>query len=59
MKTKNFNKKMVLNKETIANLGSNLMNKIKGGVTLGTSAGDPACYCDSIKFCSCPKACPN
>jgi len=31
MKTKTFNKKLVLNKSTVADLGSGRMNKVKGG----------------------------
>lgn len=60
MKTKNISKKMTLNKKTVANLETTNMNEIKGGISVTrTSGGIPGCYCDSVYFCTCPKACPN
>ena len=48
MKKKKFNRKLVLNKKTVAQLNVEELNNLKGGtgeVTPGT------CYCPSIIFC--------
>jgi len=62
MKTKKVGKKMTLNKKTVANLEITNMKDVKGeGIIFTitrTSGGIPECYCDSVHFCTCPKACP-
>jgi hypothetical protein len=45
MKTKKFNKKLVLNKSTIADLAGGQMNKVKGGET------EPK-LCYQTQFCT-------
>jgi hypothetical protein len=63
MKIKNFNKKLALNKETIANLGSKEMQKIAGGEETRTMA----CYSCVVtcktqcEFCTdlCTEECPT
>ncbi len=58
MKPKNFSKKLSLNKITVAHIGNNSMDAIKGG-NLGTSEVDPeACatmdtwaVCTAFTFC--------
>jgi natural product precursor len=60
MKSKNFNKKLMLNKKTVANLGSNEMRDIQGGadtctcktcvstyLACETTVGFPYTVCDS------------
>lgn len=62
MKTKKFSKRLVLNKETVANLSSKEKNKVKGGglptwytLCLYTCTGRP-CVADyeTDEFVSCP-----
>ncbi len=59
MKTKKIDKKLVLSKQTIANLGNGKMNEIKGGkkpsgyfpTCGGTTCdltGDPCLHCISV-----------
>ena len=51
MKIKNFNKKLALNKQTIANLGSKEMQKIAGGEETVTRV----CYsCIETCMTECP-----
>jgi hypothetical protein len=60
MKATKTGKKMTLNKKTVVNLEVTKMNKINGGVIYSitrTSGGDPYCYCDSKRFCTCPGVC--
>jgi hypothetical protein len=55
MKTKRFNKKLVLNKATIVNLDGNIMGNAKGGNTVTCAcptAWDPTCVT------ACPHNCP-
>ncbi|MCU0290004.1 MAG: class I lanthipeptide [Acidobacteria bacterium] len=56
MKTKKIDKKLILNKNTISNLGNEEMNRLKGGETLRTecfTACATGCYaCSEITFCS-------
>lgn len=67
MKSKQFNKKLRLNKKTIADLGSDGMNKIHGGydytalthcnpVTycVGCPTLPPKKSCDVVSVCICP-----
>lgn len=51
MKRKRINKKLVLNKSTVANLEDDKMNKVRGG-TLNTSNDDP-CNCNTSRFRPC------
>lgn len=39
MKTKKFNKKLSLNKKTIANLVNKELNDVRGGISEGTDCG--------------------
>ena len=55
MKTKKIERKMTLNKMTIADLSDATLNQIKGGTHTST---DPECYCDSVRWCTCPYRCP-
>ncbi len=41
MKTKKFERKLILNKETISDLTSGQMKEIKGGITDGCISLDP------------------
>jgi len=51
MKTKTFSKKLQFNKTTIANLGENAMDKVKGGSLPGSHC---ATYCYPL---SCEDTC--
>lgn len=44
MKTKTLNKKLVLNKKTVANLENKKMSVIKGGVSTGVKTCWPCSY---------------
>jgi len=50
MKTKKVNKKLSLNKKTIANLGNNEMNGVHGGGTLNSLC----CIPSGFSICKCP-----
>lgn len=52
MKTKKFNKKLALNKSTVANLGSEAMLAAKGGNLWESEVEETAC-------CSEPGHCPT
>lgn len=43
MKARTFNKKLALNKNTVVNLDSTVMNSARGGYTVG-----PACNTDGV-----------
>jgi hypothetical protein len=71
MKTKKFNKKLSLGKQTIANINNGEMNVIKGGrpsvVPLCNTVDDWTCvqtditcatYCDTCNT-FCPQSCPG
>jgi hypothetical protein len=58
MKRKKNGKKMTLKKETISSLEITGLNEVKGGGSTYTSWGNPECYCDSKRYCSCPLPCP-
>jgi hypothetical protein len=47
MKTKNFNKKLVLSKRTVVNLDDSQMDHLRGGIGTRTCtyAGEPTCTC--------------
>ena len=48
MKTKKFNKTLVLNKKTIANLKNGEMKKVQGGKTCPPCTGSPFTeFCDT------------
>lgn len=54
MKTKNFTKKLILNKTTVSNLEKMQMNDIRGGWTLNTCAYTCP-ECDTYRTCGyCP-----
>jgi hypothetical protein len=60
MKTKNFQKKLVLKKKTIANLNNEKMGAVIGGCIPGT----PSCptsphFCESIDYCIVTPDCPE
>jgi hypothetical protein len=66
MKIKKFEKKLALNKKTIANLNGNEMNTIKGGLLWQSKVDPEACanetgdiVCESCVSCyeTCPVAC--
>jgi hypothetical protein len=66
MKTKKFDKKLFLNKKTIADLGISEMNKVAGGITgLPCEHSGPPCsirpFCtqDCTWDCSDPIQCPS
>ena len=52
MKTKKFNKKLVLNKQTVADLRSGAMEAVRGGVITGRTDCRTECVTDCI-------ACPS
>ncbi|MCU0288075.1 MAG: class I lanthipeptide [Acidobacteria bacterium] len=52
MKPKNFNKKLMLNKKTVAHLDNNEMNKAHGGVHPSAIGG-----CPTYGRGSCPTEC--
>ncbi len=56
MKQKKFDKRLSLNKNTIANLGNNEMNELHGGIS-GSRCGNETCFwvCDTNRF-NCPSA---
>jgi hypothetical protein len=61
MKTKNIGEKMTLNKKTVANLSGTKMSEVKGGIfiiSITRTSGHIACYCDSVRWCTCPDYCP-
>lgn len=52
MRTKKFEKKFALNKKTIANLGNEQMNHVKGGCA--SRPGETSCHtywCNSLIIC--------
>ncbi|MCP5050205.1 MAG: hypothetical protein GY940_23770 [bacterium] len=53
MKTKKFNKKLVLHKETVTNLDENLLTKTKAGI----QTRPPKCLAKSAEYTNCPR-CP-
>ena len=55
MKTKQFNKKLVLNKNTIVNLDSKALENLKGGITGWCS--DRHSWCDGVSFCGSEDPC--
>lgn len=58
MKTKKFSKKLVLNKETIANLLNTAMNHVKGGVAVAVPGSVIATECiQSCAACTVGPAC--
>ena len=58
MKTKSFNKKLVLNKTTIVNLNGEEMSGLKGGfLTLITCPVTAWEECLSLYFSECPNIC--
>lgn len=72
MKTKNFNKKLSLNKKTISNLNYGQMGNVNGGgndIDRNTSAADPcrvtcdtSCIhtlCGASCYTQCNSACSN
>ena len=64
MKTKKFNKKLSLNKKTIASLGNGNMTDVKGGVPPSHQPGCTTfcptmtnffgCLCETHEFETCP-----
>jgi len=58
MKNKTFTKKLVLNKNTIANLGNKEMREILGGeLTVDQTICVTNCVCPSIRPSKCPQEC--
>jgi len=53
MKKTTFNKKLTLNKKTIADLGSTEMKVVKGGAT------EFPCTFDTCTMCTCNTRCPT
>ena len=51
MKTKNFMKKLRLNKKTIANLNGYAMNKLKGGAEETPGTNGETCTRDTLDCC--------
>jgi len=59
MKKNTFGKKLNLNKTTVSDLDISTMNVVKGGYSVTRTSGNiVGCYCDSIRFCTCPMLCP-
>jgi hypothetical protein len=56
MKTKRFGKKLVINKQTISNLGDMELSGIKGGLRTLHPEGPPSCVSDS-NFITCYTDC--
>ena len=56
MKTKKFQKKLALNKKTVANLSNGQLSKVKGG-DYNTGSGHPPCViscgCVTLHFTNC------
>jgi natural product precursor len=59
MKTKKFNKILVLNKETVSNLNDNEMKSVNGGGIMSAITGCTSCMsisclfiCESIPVCT-------
>jgi len=50
MKTKKFEKKLVLSKKTIVNLNGNAMTKVLGGATT-SCVGEPKCKWSEFETC--------
>jgi hypothetical protein len=58
MKTKKFAKKLTLNKKTIANLGNEQLNQVKGGCA--SKPGETSCQTFTrIITCTCLLNCPD
>ena len=53
MKTKKFNKKLVLNKKTIVNLKNGQMKKVQGGKTYPPCGSPCTEFCDTWIFTIC------
>ena len=59
MKTKRFQKKLLLNKATVANITGEQMNRVLGGVTGTVDEGscDTVCYTGPLNDGGCPWIC--
>jgi hypothetical protein len=57
MKTKHFDKKLVLNKKTIAHLGSDELNAVNGGLSANTTCPE-VCMILSKPTCPGLTTCP-
>jgi hypothetical protein len=64
MKTKNFDKKLVLNKKTIAHVVKDELTKVQGGTLAATNSdvflGATCCTCGTCTLCNsiCINTCP-
>jgi hypothetical protein len=59
MKENTIGKKLSLKKTTVSDLDISKMTEVKGGLSATRTSGDiVGCYCDSIRFCTCPLLCP-
>lgn len=60
MKTKKFRKKLTLKKQTVAELGNEVLDNVRGGTTATGNRNCSGCYsCDYVSFCGTMEPCTN
>lgn len=62
MKSKNINKRLVINKETVSNLDSNELRKAYGGTRTFIAGGPPSCVSETNHhtcYTICGVTCPG